>query len=63
MWFADQLACSRTNIYKIFERTSIDTADLLRICTILDYDFFAEYSKRLKENKKSGRAANSSRNG
>ncbi len=44
---ARQLACSRSNIYKMFERSSIDTNTLFRLCKILDYDFFALLSEEL----------------
>ena len=43
VWFARQLSCSRTNIYKIFDKRSIDTSELMRISKILDYDFFKLY--------------------
>ena len=46
-WFARQLNCDRRNVYDIFNRRTIDTELLLRIGRILDYDFFAEISKRL----------------
>lgn len=42
---AKQLCCSRTNIYKIFEKEAIDTYLLMRISLALDYDFFADLSK------------------
>ena len=48
VWFAGELSCSRTNVYKIFSKPSIDSSDLLRISKILDYDFFEIYSKELK---------------
>lgn len=51
VWFAEELSCSRTNIYKIFAKHSIDTYDLLRISKILDYDFFQVYSEELKKQK------------
>lgn len=51
-WLAKQINCSRVNIYKIFERSSIDTDTLLRISNALDYDFFAVYSQNLTKNKK-----------
>ncbi len=41
--FARQLSYTRTNIYKIFEKKSIDTDLLLRISSILDYNFFNLY--------------------
>lgn len=45
VWLAGQLPCSRANIYKILNRKSIDTGDLLRISRILGYDFFRLYSE------------------
>jgi plasmid maintenance system antidote protein VapI len=46
-WFATQLNFERTNIYNIFRRKSIDTALLLRISQILQFDFFSFYSKQV----------------
>ncbi len=40
VWLSRQLACSRTNVYKIFEKEHIDTLMLARIGELLDYDFF-----------------------
>ena len=51
VWFAEELSCSRTNVYKIFGKHSIDTYDLLRISKILEYDFFEIYSQELKKQK------------
>lgn len=48
VWFAGELSCSRTNVYKIFSKQSIDTYDLMRISRILDHDFFEVFSKELK---------------
>ena len=48
VWFAEQLPCHRTNIYRIFEKSSIDTQVLMRISEILEHDFFIDYSKELK---------------
>ena len=44
-WLARQLHCDRTNIYKIYNRASIDTDLLQRISKALSYDFFNVYSK------------------
>ena len=53
-WLAEQLGCSRQNAYKIFNRKWIYTDLLLKICDILDYDFFKCYSEyrntRIKQN-------------
>lgn len=43
--FAEQLACTRANVYKIFSKRSIDTETLLRISMILEFDFFSICSK------------------
>ena len=48
-WLARKLAYCRTNIYKIFDKKSIDTDLLLRICAALNYDFFSAYSEELKK--------------
>ena len=50
VWFAKELSYTRTNIYKIFEKSSIDTELLYRISTILKLDFFKLYSNRFHEN-------------
>ena len=39
-WFAGKLCCNRRNIYRIFERESIDTALLHRISVVLGRNFF-----------------------
>ena len=44
---AKQIPCERTNIYNVFNRDSINTRLLQRICEILDYDFFQELSEAL----------------
>ena len=49
VWFAQQLSYSRTNVYKIYEKSSIDTDVLMRISLVLHYDFFKLYSERLEE--------------
>lgn len=51
-WFASKLYCDRTNVYSIFKRKSIDTELLLRICSVLNYNFFNYYTSELDFNKK-----------
>lgn len=48
-WFARSLYCDRTNVYKIFQRESVDSGMLYRISKILSHDFFKYYSKELEE--------------
>lgn len=47
VWIARKLNCNRTNIYKIFNRSTIDTELLLRISNVLQRNFFEEYINRL----------------
>lgn len=48
VWLAKALGCHRTNIYKIYDKRSLDTSILLRISQIMGYDFFQLYSDSLK---------------
>lgn len=56
VWLARQLACSRTNVYKIFEKAHIDTDMLARISTVLDYDFFILLSKSFRSKEADAKA-------
>ncbi|MBQ3753102.1 MAG: XRE family transcriptional regulator [Prevotella sp.] len=47
VWLARELGCHRTNLYKIYEKSSIDTSVLLRISRILHFDFFQLYSNEV----------------
>lgn len=49
VWLARELGCHRTNIYKIYDKMTIDTGVLLRISKILDYDFFSLYSEEMEK--------------
>lgn len=40
-WLARELSYCRTNVYKIYDKKSIDTDLLLRISILLKHDFFA----------------------
>ena len=51
-WFARKLACDRSNIYRIFDKESIDTGLLLRISLILQHDFFSEYTQLFEQRRK-----------
>ena len=52
VWFASELSCHRTNVYKIFSKRSIDTHELERISKILNTDFFALYSRQIDNTPK-----------
>ncbi|MGN1376668.1 MAG: helix-turn-helix domain-containing protein [Prevotella sp.] len=47
VWLARQIPYSRGNIYKIYNKKSIDTATLMRISMALEYDFFKHFSQQL----------------
>ena len=47
-WFARKLSCDRSNVYRIFQKQSIDTQTLKHISVILKYDFFSDLSKELE---------------
>lgn len=47
--FAKLLNCDRTNIYKIYNKPSIDTDLLFRINEALSHDFFKDISESIKE--------------
>jgi len=49
VWLARELGCHRTNIYKIYDKMTIDTGVLLHISRILDFDFFSLYSKDIEK--------------
>jgi len=42
-WFARKLSCDRSNIYKLFKRSTIDTGLLLKVSAVLHYNFFDLY--------------------
>lgn len=48
-WLAEQLGYHRTNLYKIYEKQTIDTGVLLRISKIMHFDFFKLYSDEIND--------------
>ncbi len=53
-WFARKLAYDRSNVYRLFQKESIDTNLLSRISIILEHDFFSDFSEYYNQPKKSG---------
>jgi len=51
-WFAKSLNCHRVNVYDIFRRSTIDTALLWRISSILNHNFFLDLSQDFESNNK-----------
>jgi len=50
MWLAKKIGCKRANVYNIFNRVSIETTLLLKVCLAIKYDFFLDLSDGYKKN-------------
>ena len=46
-WFARKLNCDRSNVYKIFKRSAIDTELLIRISFVLQCNFFSVFQNEM----------------
>lgn len=46
-WFARKIHLDRSNVYRLFQKNSVDTDLLRRISQVLGRDFFAVYSKSI----------------
>ena len=44
-WLARQIPCTRNHVYKIFRKSSIDCALLLRISKAMQFNFFQYYTQ------------------
>ena len=51
-WLAKKLSCHRSNIYDIFNRNNIDVSLLMKISTILEYNFMKDIADHLDEELK-----------
>ena len=51
-WLAQQVSCSRENLYKVFRHKWIYTDLLFQISEALDYDFFQVCSERFQAKKR-----------
>ncbi len=51
VWLAKHLSCSRTNVYKLLNKYSLDTEILAKISKLLDFDFFSLYSEEIRKDK------------
>lgn len=47
-WFASQMNCDRSNMYKILSRRHLDSGFLFRASVVLNHDFFKDGSIQLK---------------
>lgn len=44
-WFAHQICCTRSHVYRIFEKDNMDVHLLIRISKILNHNFFNDLVK------------------
>jgi plasmid maintenance system antidote protein VapI len=49
VWLAEKLGCHRTNVYKIYNRNTIDSGMLFHISKLLKVDFFKYFTEALKK--------------
>lgn len=53
-WLAQELGCTRDNLYKIFQHSFVNTDLLFKISEVTRHDFFKDCSDFLKVRKKNG---------
>ena len=53
-WFADQMNCDRSNMYKLLSRAHLDSNFILRASKILEHNFFKDISALLEDAAKNG---------
>ncbi len=50
-WFARKLCIDRSNVYRLFQKNSIDTSLLTRISMVLNKDFFLMLSDNIQKRR------------
>lgn len=51
-WLAREIHCTRNHVYKIFKKYSLDADLLLRISTVMQFNFFQYYTAYFIESLK-----------
>ena len=49
-WLAREIHCTRNNVYKIFNKPSLDSDLVLRISKAMQFNFFQYYTAEFLEN-------------
>ena len=49
-WLAREIHCTRNNVYKIFNKPSLDSDLILRISNAMNFNFFQYYTAEFLEN-------------
>lgn len=47
-WFAAQMNCDRSNMYKLLSRAHLDTNFILRASKVLEHNFFQDISNMIQ---------------
>lgn len=51
-WLSREIGCTRNHVYKIFNKSSLDSDLILRISNAMHFNFFQYYSVAFLENMK-----------
>lgn len=51
-WLAREIGCTRNNVYKLFNKASLDSELILRISKAMQFNFFRYYTSELLETMK-----------
>ena len=51
-WLAREIHCTRNNVYKIFNKPSLDGELILKISVAMNFNFFQYYTAEFVENIK-----------
>ena len=51
-WLSRQIPCTRNHVYKLFKKPSLDADLLLRISTVMQFNFFQYYSTEFLQSMK-----------
>ena len=54
-WLANELGCTRDNLYKIFHHSFVNTDLLFKISEAMKHDFFKDCSDLMKNRLKDGK--------
>lgn len=49
-WLAREIHCTRNNVYKIFNKPSLDGDLILKISVVMNFNFFQYYTAEFLEN-------------
>lgn len=51
-WLAREIGCTRNNVYKIFNKASLDSDLILRVSKAMQFNFFRYYTEEVAKNMK-----------